>query len=79
MFYNAADKKKLRPSQKHRLACRKVAEEIWEKFPTLTIVAMSKKPEIKEACDSMEYTEKTIRRWVNDLCPNRKGGRRKGT
>lgn len=70
---------KLRPNQRHKEACRKVAKEIWKKEPTLTIPAMHKRREIKEACESEEYAESTIRRWIKDLNPNRKPGRRKGT
>jgi len=73
-------KKKLSPCQRHKESCRRVAEEIWEKEPTLTIVAMCKRPEIIDACEGIIYKGKhTIRNWVNDLCPNRKKGRRKGT
>jgi hypothetical protein len=71
--------KKLRPSQKHRLACRDVAKVLWDKEPTLTIVAMSKRPEIIKACNGKRYVEKTIRRWIKEENPNSKPGRRKGS
>ena len=74
-----ASNKKLRSCQRHKEACRKVAKKLWEKEPTLTIVAMSKRPEIIKACEGKRYVEKTIRRWIQDLNPNPKPGRRKGT
>ena len=70
---------KLRPSQRHRLTCRDVAGKLWEKDPTITIVSMAKRPEIKEACEGEKYAESTIRNWIKDLNPNREPGRRKGT
>jgi hypothetical protein len=69
-------KKKLRPSQKHRENCRKVAKRIWAKDPNITIKAMIVKEEILQACGWSTYTPKTLRNWVKDLAPNRKPGRR---
>ena len=68
--------KKLRPNQRHKLECRKVAEAIWKKDPTITIAGMAVCNEIFEACEEKMYEEKTIRDWVKDLCPNREPGRR---
>jgi len=69
-------KAKLRPSQRHRLACRKVAEGIWEIQPEITIADMIIRDEIVAACEGKIYAERTIRNWINDLCPNRSPGRR---
>jgi len=72
-------KKKLRPNQRHKIQCRNVAKKIWEKHPTITIANMICKDETIEACDGKLYTEKTIRNWIKDLCPDRSRGRRRGT
>jgi len=72
--------KKLLPCQRHKEACRKVAGGIWKKKPDLTIVDMIKRLERIKECEAKKYKGKhTIRNWIKDLCPNRKGGRRKGT
>jgi hypothetical protein len=71
--------KKLRPSQKAKIECRKVAEKLWEKHPNMTIADMIMKDEIVKACENKIYAEKTIRDWIKDLCPNRSPGRRKQT
>ena len=63
--------------EKRRLACRKAAEKIWAKEPEITIADMIMRNEIANACDDVTYTEKTIRDWIKELCPNRKPGRRK--
>jgi hypothetical protein len=68
--------KKLRPNQKHKIECRKVAERLWKKDPTTTIADMIMKDEIVNACDGKIYSEKTIRNWINILCPDRSPGRR---
>jgi len=72
-----ANPKKLRPEQRHRLACRAVAEKIWTKSPDITIEDMIQRDEIANACEGILYREKTIRNWIKNLCPNRKPGRRK--
>jgi hypothetical protein len=68
--------KKLRPNQNHKIEYRKVAESLWEKNPTITITDMCYKDEINEISDPKQYSEKTIRNWIKDLCPNRSPGRR---
>lgn len=68
--------KKLRPSQRHKLECRKIAEKLWKYNPSLTIADVIDTGEIIEACEGKIYIEKTIRNWIKDLCPNRKPGRR---
>ena len=70
-------KKKLTPVQRHKEQCQKVAKSLWKKNPTITIADMIQQNEITiEACEGKDYTEKTIREWINDLCPDRSPGRR---
>lgn len=71
--------KKLRPDQIAKQECRKVAKEIWEKDPTLTIKAMTDMEEIINVSKKPNgdlYSEKTVRNWIKDLCPDRSPGRR---
>ena len=74
--------KNFRPSQKARIECRAIAKKIWKKNPKITIAVMINHQElipytIKK--DGNFYTEKTVRNWIKDLCPDRSRGRRKGT
>ncbi|MBF0552676.1 MAG: hypothetical protein HQK60_19355 [Deltaproteobacteria bacterium] len=63
---------------RNRLACRRVAKQLWEDDPTVTIASMVRRPEIIEACEGSLYpTKDTVRNWIQNLCPNRKPGRRK--
>jgi hypothetical protein len=71
--------KKLRPNQEHKQQCREAVKELWREDQTITIANMIHKDEIVKACNGEKYADKTIRRWINDLCPNRSPGRRKGT
>jgi hypothetical protein len=71
---------KLRHSQKARLRCREIAISLWNQKPHLTIAAMINhqkliKPTTKP--DGTLYTDKTVRDWIKDLCPNRSPGRPK--
>jgi hypothetical protein len=68
--------KKKRPSQIHREKCREMAEKLWDEDPTLTIVDMTYKDEINALFDGKSYVEKTIRKWIKDLNPDRSPGRR---
>jgi hypothetical protein len=70
-------KAKLRPDQKHKLLVRTVAEAIWKEDPEITITEMVRRDEINLVCEGKSYTDKTIRKWIADLCPNRNPGRRK--
>ena len=70
---------KQRLSQKHREICRRVAKEIWAKDPTRTIESLVNDYELIGPCDNKIYTEKTMRNWIKDLCPDRKPGRRPNT
>ena len=73
--------KKLRPSQRHRLACRKIAKELWDSeeknnYTITPIAAMIDKQELIDVCEKKIYSEKTMRNWIKDLCPSRLPGRR---
>ncbi|MCP4294248.1 MAG: hypothetical protein GY786_01425 [Proteobacteria bacterium] len=62
--------KNIRPSRRHELACREVAEALWRSSPKLTIPQISKRNEIINVCEGKKYAEKTIRKWIKDLNPN---------
>jgi hypothetical protein len=70
------NKKATRPSNSHREACREVAKVLWAKESSITIADMCICDEIAIACEQEVYDEKTLRKWIKDLCPNRKPGRR---
>ena len=70
------DKKSTRPSYRHRKASRQIAKDIWAKNPEITIADMIRDNEIANACDGKLYDEGVLRKWIKDLCPNRKPGRR---
>lgn len=67
--------RKLTPSQSAKLSCRAVAEEIWNRDSSITIAEMSERRELKDASDN-SYEQRTIYKWIRDLAPNRKPGRR---
>ena len=69
-------KKATRPAFNHKKACRQIAREKWEQDPDITIADMCVSNEIANACDGVVYPEATLRKWIKDLCPNRKPGRR---
>lgn len=68
--------KKLRPNQRHKIECRRIAAQIWEKEPNVTITDMILRDEIAKACAPKTYAEKTLREWINNLSPDRSPGRR---
>jgi len=69
--------KSLRKEQAHREKCRAIATMLWEKTPNRTIEDMIRSDELnKFGCENKVYTEKTMREWIKDLCPNRNPGRR---
>jgi hypothetical protein len=74
--FTGKKERKLRPEQKHRENCRVIAEQLWKKDPKITIADMAVSEEIYNACDEIMYTEKTIRKWIKELCPDRSPGRR---
>ena len=72
--------KKLRPNQTARIKCRNIAKGIWMKRSKVTIADMLNEPEIVSASKKSNgnfYSEKTVRNWIKDLCPNRSPGRPK--
>jgi hypothetical protein len=77
-------KKKLRTCQEDKNKCREIAKQKWkedssltivEEDSSLTIVEVVKCEEIKKQFGSM-YKPRTIYKWIKDLAPNRKPGRR---
>ncbi len=67
--------------QRHRIECRKVADKIWKdeikkKKPITTIDNMMQKDEVNEVFEGETYHDSTMRKWLKDLCPNRKPGPR---
>lgn len=70
------NKKATRPHSQYKEACRRAAKAKWAKNPKITIADMILSNEINEACDKKLYSETALRKWIKDLCPNRKPGRR---
>jgi hypothetical protein len=73
-------RKKLRPNQEARIKCRDIAQRIWMERSKITIADMLNEPEIVSAStksNGVLYVEKTVRNWINDLCPHRRPGRPK--
>jgi len=69
--------KRVRKSTKHKMKVREVAKRLWKKNQLITIKDMSFRDEINEVFSPKVYSERTLRKWLKDLCPNRKPGRRK--
>jgi hypothetical protein len=66
-----------RSSASHRPRCRALAALLWELHPDLTIADMIVRDDFtRHGCEGVVYHETTLRRWINDLSPNRKPGRR---
>ena len=54
--------------------CREIAQKIWKKDPTITIHAIGEMEEILAVTKRQDgdlYAEKTIRKWIKDLNPNK--------
>jgi len=68
-------KRKLTHNQLAKKQCRALAETFWSQDPNITIREMSEKQELRDACDNA-YTDKQRYRWICELSPNRKPGRR---
>lgn len=64
------------PSQRHKIAVIKVAREIWGQKPDITIAEMIGLDAINLVCEGKVYSEKTLRNWIKEYCPNRSQGRR---
>jgi hypothetical protein len=73
----AVKQRKLRPEQRHRLACRAVAKKFCLENPDMRSYEMVLENEIAHACEGKTYAEETIRRWVKDIFQNRKPGKPK--
>ena len=69
-----AKPRKLTREQRDRLACRAVAKRLLLENPNMRSHEMILNNEITNACERKDYVEETIRRWVNDLCSNRRPG-----
>ncbi len=70
---------KLRYDQMCREKCRDIAKKLWDKDPTITIADMVYENELQTYTlkqNGEMYTGRTIRGWINDLCPDRSPGRR---
>jgi hypothetical protein len=68
----------LRSYQRHRERCRALADYFWKENPKIKIAHMIIKNEIITiGCEGEKYTQNTLRKWINDLCPERKSGRPK--
>jgi hypothetical protein len=73
------EEKPMRNDQRHKERCRALAGYLWEKHPDTTIKDMIQTDAlIKYGCENRipRYHEKTLRKWIHDLCPNNKPGRR---
>ncbi len=64
------------PSQRHKRAAIEVAKKIWSQNPDITIAEMVLSDPINAVFDGKTYSEKTIRTWIKDYCPNNSRGRR---
>ena len=65
-----------RKSNQHKVEVRKIAIRLWLENPKRTIEEAIMHDDICLACNEELYTKETLRRWIKDLCPNRKPGRR---
>ncbi|AOU26017.1 TPA: hypothetical protein P5J75_001958 [Legionella pneumophila] len=71
--------KKLRPSQKAKIACQAIARVLWDSHPTMTIEEMKVHPAIlKHGYGSYYSGKNTLRDWLSEVDPrpkNKKTGR----
>ncbi len=63
-------------TQHHELA-REFAPKLWIENPNMTIQDVISDDQFNALFKGVSYNEKTLRNWINDLCPNRNPGRRK--
>lgn len=74
----AKNKPKLRPNQKDKIKCRKIAKEIWPNCPILDKAHISKLPEIIKIVGTKFYKDPdTVPDWIKEEDPL-KGSRRTG-
>ena len=76
---NQKKKRKPSPGSEAKKKVREIAEDFWRKEPDITKADMAMRDEITIACTNIgrEYAVSTIEKWIKDLNPNRKPGRRK--
>lgn len=76
---NQNKKRKPSPSSTAKKIVREIAKDLWKKEPDITKADMAMRDEITIACTNIgrEYAVSTIEKWIKDLNPNRKPGRRK--
>jgi hypothetical protein len=72
-------RKKGRISNHHSEQCREVAKKLWEIDKSRTIQDLITCDEMNSIEGVSHYTEKTLRNWIKDLCPNPAPGRRTKT
>jgi hypothetical protein len=63
-------------SNKHKEEIRKIAKKVWKANGTMTIADMVNSDEINQVTDGINYSKGTLRKWVKDLAPSNKSGRR---
>ena len=68
---------KLRPNQRHRIECRKIAEMLLGLDPKMTIPELHENDKIKKACEGKKYHLETFRKWLKGLNYNNNPGRRR--
>jgi hypothetical protein len=63
-------------SNNHKEEIRKIAKKVWKANGTMTIADMVNSDEINQVTDGINYSKGTLRKWVKDLAPSNKSGRR---
>lgn len=79
LYKRKTTEKKPTHRDEQRAGCREVAARIWSNEQKITIADMIFSNELAPYTQNKKggmYTEKTIRNWIKDLCPNRSQGRR---
>jgi hypothetical protein len=69
--------KKLRPNQKDKIECQKIAQKVWKKY-LLDIKYMKIHPEIKRIVGKQYKGKRTLHEWLSEVAPDevkRKGVR----
>jgi hypothetical protein len=65
------------PDDEYKQACREIAMKLWAQDEKLTIPAIVKNAEIQKIKQIVNYTDKTIEKWIKDLNPDNSPGRPK--
>jgi hypothetical protein len=68
------DREETKPQRNKRKVCE-IAKRKWDENPSMTIEEMTMDDEITIAAGK-NYYPGTLRKWIKDLCPDRKPGRR---